>query len=49
MEKETGKAVFMDGCVRCDKCGVEIWEDCEPCDCGYENWYNLDEAYINKE
>lgn len=43
------RAIFKDGVVRCERCGVEIWEDAE-CDCGVDgsDHEGLDEAYANK-
>lgn len=29
------KAIYKDGAVRCEKCGVEIWDDVD-CDCGID-------------
>ena len=43
------KAVYRDDAVRCEKCGVEIWEDVD-CDCGVDgaDHEGLAEAYERK-
>jgi len=40
------KAIYKDDAVRCEKCGVEIWEGVD-CDCGVDGAEHegLEEAY----
>lgn len=44
------RAVYRDDIVRCEKCGVEIWEDVD-CDCGADgaDHLGLAEAYEEKK
>jgi hypothetical protein len=44
------KAVFKDDTVRCEKCGVEIWDDVD-CDCGVDgaDHEGIAEAYEQKK
>lgn len=43
------KAIYKDGAVRCERCGVEIWDDVD-CDCGVDgsDHEGIAEAYEKK-
>jgi hypothetical protein len=43
------RAIFKDDAIRCEKCGVEIWEGVD-CDCGIDgaDHEGLTEAYKQK-
>lgn len=45
----SSKAVFKDDAVRCEKCGVEIWDGVD-CDCGIDgvDHEGLEVAYKQK-